>query len=194
MRTLVTQSRMASLIASLSVFEPELTPRTSAPSRRMRIDIQFLPPHVFFAHVDDAFHAEECAHRGGRNAMLACAGFGDDAMLAHASGKQPLAETVVDLVRSGMQQVFALEINLCSAKLFRQAFGMVERCGSTGVIVQQRIQLEMEVRISLRFRIRCLKFLERSHQRLRNIASAIHAESSRPVHTSCSCTLLSCRQ
>ena len=35
-RTLVTQSRMASLIASLRVFDPELTPRTSAPSRRMR--------------------------------------------------------------------------------------------------------------------------------------------------------------
>ena len=35
-RTLVTQSRMASLMASFRVQEPELTPRTSAPSRRMR--------------------------------------------------------------------------------------------------------------------------------------------------------------
>ena len=33
---LVTQSRMASLIASFSVFDPELTPRTSAPNSRMR--------------------------------------------------------------------------------------------------------------------------------------------------------------
>ena len=35
-RTFVTQSRMASLIASLSVRDPESTPRTSAPSSRMR--------------------------------------------------------------------------------------------------------------------------------------------------------------
>ena len=35
-RTLVTQSRIASLMASFNVREPEATPRTSAPSRRMR--------------------------------------------------------------------------------------------------------------------------------------------------------------
>ena len=36
MRTFVTQSRIASLMASFSVQEPELTGRTSAPSKRMR--------------------------------------------------------------------------------------------------------------------------------------------------------------
>jgi hypothetical protein len=36
LRTLVTQSRIASLIASFSVREPEATGRTSAPSSRMR--------------------------------------------------------------------------------------------------------------------------------------------------------------
>ncbi len=36
MRTFVTQSRIASLIASLSVRVPESTPRTSAPRRRIR--------------------------------------------------------------------------------------------------------------------------------------------------------------
>ena len=35
-RTFVTQSRMASLIASFSVREPASTGRTSAPSSRMR--------------------------------------------------------------------------------------------------------------------------------------------------------------
>ena len=41
--------------------------------------------------------------------MLTGAGLGDDARLAHPLGEQRLAERVVDLVRAGMRQVFALE-------------------------------------------------------------------------------------
>jgi hypothetical protein len=41
--------------------------------------------------------------------MLAGAGFGDDAGLAHALGEQDLADAVVDLVRAGVVQLFALE-------------------------------------------------------------------------------------
>ena len=44
------------------------------------------------AHVDDAFEAEHRADRGGGDAVLARAGFGDDAGLAHASGEQDLAD------------------------------------------------------------------------------------------------------
>jgi hypothetical protein len=41
--------------------------------------------------------------------VLARAGLGDDAALAHAPRQQRLAQAVVDLVRAGVQQVFALE-------------------------------------------------------------------------------------
>ena len=73
------------------------------------------------AHVDDAFEAQQRAHRGGRHAMLPGAGLGDDAMLAHALDQQRLAQAVVDLVRAGVKQIFALEIDLCAAQLFREA-------------------------------------------------------------------------
>ncbi len=49
--------------------------------------------------------------------MLAGAGLGDDAGLAHALGKQDLADAVVDLVRAGVVQLFALEIDLRAAEM-----------------------------------------------------------------------------
>src|SRR5690606_19734956 len=60
-----------------------------------------LAPDVFAAHVDHALHAIAGRHRGGGHAVLAGAGFGDDARLAHVAGQQGLANAVVDLVRAG---------------------------------------------------------------------------------------------
>ena len=57
------------------------------------------------------------ADGGGGDAVLAGAGLRDDAALAHALREQPLAEAVVDLVRAGVEQVFALEIDLRAAEL-----------------------------------------------------------------------------
>ena len=75
----------------------------------MRKTLRRLPPHVLLAHVDDALQAEARADRGRGDAMLSRAGFGDDAALAHAPRQQHLAEGVVDLVRAGVAEVFALE-------------------------------------------------------------------------------------
>jgi hypothetical protein len=57
------------------------------------------------------------ARHGGRgDAVLARAGLGDDAGLAHALGQQDLAEAVVDLVRAGVVQVLALEVDFRPAQ------------------------------------------------------------------------------
>ena len=56
--------------------------------------------------------AEARAGRGRGDAVLARAGFGDDALLAHAPREQNLAEHVVDLVRAGVVELVALEIDL----------------------------------------------------------------------------------
>ncbi len=72
-------------------------------------DVQRLPLHVLGAHVDVALEAEQRARRRRRHAVLAGAGLGDDPPLAHPHRQQRLAERVVDLVRAGVGQVFALQ-------------------------------------------------------------------------------------
>ena len=61
------------------------------------------------AHEHDAVEPEQRRRGGGGDAVLAGAGLGDDALLAHAPGEQRLAEHVVDLVRAGVGEVLALE-------------------------------------------------------------------------------------
>ena len=75
------------------------------------LDVGLLAAHVLGAHVDDALEAEQRAGGGAGDAVLAGAGLGDDPRLAHALGQQRLAERVVDLVRAGVQQVLALEVD-----------------------------------------------------------------------------------
>ena len=61
-------------------------------------DVERLALHVLGAHVDDALQSEARADRGRGDAMLARAGFCDDAALAHAARQQNLPERVVDFV------------------------------------------------------------------------------------------------
>ena len=77
--------------------------------------IRLLPLDVDRAHIDDAFEAEPRAERRGGDAMHAGAGLGDDALLAHAPRQQDLAEHIVHLVRAGVIELFALEIDLGAA-------------------------------------------------------------------------------
>ena len=78
-------------------------------------NIERLPRHVFRAHVDDAFEAEMGGDRGGRDSVLSRACFRDDAWLAHFYREQALSDGVVDFVRPGMEQIFALQIDARSA-------------------------------------------------------------------------------
>ncbi len=82
-------------------------------------DVERLAPDVFLAHEDFAFHAEARRHRRGRHAMLSGAGLGDDASLAHMPSQKNLADGVVDLMRAGVAQIFALEIDLRAAEALR---------------------------------------------------------------------------
>ncbi len=81
--------------------------------------VGLLPLDVGGAHVDGAGQAEQRADRGGGDAVLAGAGFGDDAGLAHAAGQQDLAHAVVDLVGAGVVQLVALEVDFRAAELGR---------------------------------------------------------------------------
>ena len=61
--------------------------------------------------------ADEGGGGGERDAVLPRARLGDELLLAHALGQQRLAEAVVDLVRAGVVQILALEVNLRAADL-----------------------------------------------------------------------------
>ena len=87
----------------------------------MRDDVGRLAARVLLAHVDDALQAEARAHGGRRDAVLARAGLGDDAPLAQAPREQRLADGVVDLVRAGVREVLALQLDAGAADVLRSA-------------------------------------------------------------------------
>ena len=105
--------------------------------------VGLLPLDVGRAHEDDAGQAEARADGGGGDAMLAGAGLGDDARLAHAPAPAGSGRAVVDLVRAGVVQLVALEIDLgavARARLFArrcvgQALGEIERAGAADIML-----------------------------------------------------------
>ena len=108
--------------------------------------------------------------------MLAGARLGDDALLAHALGEQDLAKAVVDLVRAGVVQFVALEVDLGAAEVLRQPLGEVKRARPAGIVGMKRRELGMEGRIVLGFVVGRLQLQDQRHQRFGHEASAIEAE------------------
>ena len=104
------------------------------PHRPHDEDVQPLPADVFFAHVDDARQPEMGAGGGGGDAMLPGPGLGDDARLSHPLREQRLADGVVDLVRAGVVEVFALEIDSRPAAELGQPLGEIEGAGAADIM------------------------------------------------------------
>ena len=76
------------------------------------VHVECLAAHVFATHVHEASEAESGAGRRCGNAVLPRTGLRDDPALAHALREEHLAERVVELVRAGVQQVLAFEVDL----------------------------------------------------------------------------------
>src|SRR6185312_12155823 len=115
-------------------------------------------------------------HRGGGDAVLARAGLGDDAGLAHALGQQNLAQAIVDLVRAGVIEVFALEINLRSPEMLGEARGEIKRTFAAHIMGEQPVQFLMEGRVLLRRLIGLFQVEQERHQGLGDKAAAEGAE------------------
>ncbi len=111
--------------------------------------VQGLAAAVLGAHVDDAFEAEQRGGGGAGHAVLAGAGLGDDAGLAHALGQERLAQHVVDLVRAGVVQVFALEEDPDSPGVLGETLGLGQERGPAGVVLVQVGDLRGELGIGL---------------------------------------------
>ena len=143
----------------------------------MRNDVERLALHVLGAHVDVALEAEQRAGRRRRDAVLPGAGLGDDPALAHADREQRLAERVVDLVRAGVGQVFALEEDpraagrLRSAAWLRRPASAARRSASAGASSSA-----LKRRVVARREVGALELLDRLDQRLGHEAAAELAE------------------
>ena len=75
--------------------------------------------------------------------MLPCTRFGDDTGFAHLLRDQDLSDRIVDLVRSGMVQVFAFEVDPAAVP-FGQALCEIERGRATDIVAQQLIEFAAE--------------------------------------------------
>ena len=117
MATFVTQSRIASLIGVLERGGPGRDLADLGAERAHPQHVRRLAADVLGAHVHDALEVEQRARGRGRDAVLAGAGLGDDAVLAEPPGQQRLAERVVDLVRARVVEVLALEVEAQAARL-----------------------------------------------------------------------------
>ncbi len=148
--------------------------------------VRLLPLDIDGAHEHDAFEPEAGAGGRGRDAMLAGAGFGDDALLAHAAGEQNLAEHVVDLVRAGVIELVALEIDFGAAiparggghptHMLGHALGIIKRARAADIMRVQARQFGMKCRIVTRLVIGALEIEDQRHQGFRDETAAELAE------------------
>ena len=98
------------------------------------LDVRLLAAHVLLAHVDDALEPEARADGRGRDAVLPGAGLGDDAALAEPLREHDLAERVVELVRAGVQEVLALQVDALAR---REALASVSGVGRPAYVVSR---------------------------------------------------------
>jgi hypothetical protein len=110
-------------------------------------------------------------------AVLACAGLGDDARLAHAHREQDLPEAVVDLVRPGVIELVALEVDLRPAVMRGKPLREIERRGPAHIIAPEGVHQSVEGRVVLGGPVGPLQVQHQRHQRLGDEPAAIGAET-----------------
>ena len=138
--------------------------------------VGLLPLDVALAHVDDAFQAEPGGHGRRGDAMLPGAGLGDDPLLAHPPRQHHLAEHVVDLVRAGVVELVALEVDLGPAEVVGQPLGEVERRRPADIVLEPALQLGVEGGVALGCLVGLLQLQDQRHQGLGDEPAAMDAE------------------
>ena len=140
------------------------------------LDVRPLAPHVLLAHVDDALEAEARAHRRRCDPVLSRTGLRDDAVLAEPPREHRLAERVVELVRAGVQQILALQVEALAR---RKPLGARERCRPAREGAAELLELRVERLVRLRVAPACLELVERRDQRLRDVTPAVRSVEAR---------------
>ena len=104
--------------------------------------------------------------------MLAGPGLGDDTGLSHLPRQKRLAENVVDLVRTGVVEIFTLEEDPGTADVSTQSGGLIQRRGSPGVMGLQGIEFVEEPLVGSGLLIGRGDLFDDGHQSLRDIPAA----------------------
>src|SRR5215203_1404013 len=139
-------------------------------------DVEPLAVGIFFAHVDDALLAVEGGDGGRGDAVLARAGLGDDALLAHPVGEENLAQGVVDLVRAGVREVLALEPDVGAAPPLGQALGEHKRGRPADEVPRQAVPLLAELGVVAVALVGLFEHFEGVDQGLGHVAAPEWAE------------------
>ena len=142
------------------------------------VDIERLALRVHLAHEDHALHTHERRDGRGRHAVLTRTGLRNETRLAHLLREQRLPEAVVDLVRTRVIQVLALQVDLRAAEVLRHLLGIVEAARAARILVEERLQLRVKFRVVLVFVVGGLELDHRVHQRLRDVLAPVNTESS----------------
>src|SRR5207302_1929388 len=139
-------------------------------------DVEGLALDVLRPHVDVALEAQEGGDGRGGDAVLAGAGLGDEAALAHALGQEALAEDVVDLVGAGVAEVLALEVDPGAPAVLPEPRRLPERRRAARVVGEEPGEPRLEAPVPPGGRPGPLQLDERAHERLRHEAAAVAAE------------------
>ena len=108
--------------------------------------------------------------------MLPGAGLGDQPPFAHTPGQQRLANSIVDLVRAGVAQVFPLQVDLRPAEPPRQVLGKRERRRPADVVMEQSVQFTAKVQVVPTAAVDRLQLDQRRHQGLGHVTPPIGAK------------------
>ena len=90
------------------------------------VNVQGLSFGILSAHIHAAFKAHKGAYGSGGNAVLTCACFGNDTLLAHALCKEYLTKNVIYLVSACMVKVLTLDVYFCAAQILGHMLGIVQ--------------------------------------------------------------------
>ena len=178
--TLVTQSRIASLIASLSVRLPASTRIDVGPEQAHAEDVERLTVHVLGAHVHVAFAGRAARMRSRwprradpRRSRRRCAA----CPCATASSAWPSALLILCApvwARSSRFRKMRAPPNAADS---RRRLG--QRRGTSHVVLQQPIELLVKLRVLGAAEVRALELLDRLDERLGHVAARQTPRNSR---------------
>ena len=144
-------------------------------------DVECLALGVDPTHVDDALETEHGTRGGCGHTVLTGPGLGDDALLAHLLGKQRLTQHVVDLVRSGVVQIFSLEEDPCATGVLGKALGLVQRRRASAVVTLEPIEFTQELVVGTNLLPVHRDLFDHGHQGFGYVTPAVDTEVSTAI-------------